>query len=304
MQRIVAEPAHARRASHGTGRAPRGRSLRRRLTCASVVACAPCAGLHVWSRLLRHAGGERPDRTSWRAAGRSRVSGRSGDAADDARSARARRRGARIRRSRELGLPDGKQLPQVSRTSGGRTSCGTWSRRPSSPSRRGAGASRWRAASPTAGISTRPARRRLALEAGGARRRRDRGRRRRRTRRSVTCRIRCSSTMLGWRETRLVGTIFHELAHERLYVAGRQRIQRGLRERRRGRGRAPLVHGAGRTARFDAYEPRRAREAEFVGAAARRAAPACERSTRRACRRELMRIEKQREFGRLKFDYR
>src|SRR5512145_347861 len=28
------------------------------------------------------------------------------------------------------------------------------------------------------------------------------------------------STMTGWRETRLVGTIFHELAHERVYVAG------------------------------------------------------------------------------------
>jgi predicted aminopeptidase len=28
------------------------------------------------------------------------------------------------------------------------------------------------------------------------------------------------NTMLGWRDTRLVGTIFHELAHERLYVAG------------------------------------------------------------------------------------
>ena len=28
------------------------------------------------------------------------------------------------------------------------------------------------------------------------------------------------STMLGWRDTRFVGTIFHELAHERLYVAG------------------------------------------------------------------------------------
>jgi len=28
------------------------------------------------------------------------------------------------------------------------------------------------------------------------------------------------NTMLGWRETRLVGTVFHELAHERLYVPG------------------------------------------------------------------------------------
>ena len=27
-------------------------------------------------------------------------------------------------------------------------------------------------------------------------------------------------SMLGWRETRLVGTIFHELAHEQLYVPG------------------------------------------------------------------------------------
>jgi predicted aminopeptidase len=45
-------------------------------------------------------------------------------------------------------------------------------------------------------------------------------------------------TMLRYGEERLAAIIFHELAHQRLYVEGRRRVQRKLRQfRRRGRGR-------------------------------------------------------------------
>lgn len=108
--------------------------------------------------------------------------------------------------------------------------------------------------------------------------------------------------MLGWRDTRLVATIFHELAHERLYVAGDSEFneafasvveEEGLRQWLQARGRA------GEIARFEAAGAREDAFAKLL------------LSTRRELKQlyasdltiEQKRIEKQREIGKLLFRY-
>jgi predicted aminopeptidase len=110
------------------------------------------------------------------------------------------------------------------------------------------------------------------------------------------------NTMLGWRDTRLVGTIFHELAHERLYVEGDSEFneafasvveQEGVRRWLAARGESDEL------ARYGVGLDREARFAMLL------------RSARERLRRlydsplspEAMALEKQREFGRLKFEY-
>ena len=110
------------------------------------------------------------------------------------------------------------------------------------------------------------------------------------------------SPMLAWPETRLAGTIFHELAHEQLYVPGDSEFneafasvveQEGVRRWLESRGRARELAGFEEASRRDEQFSQLLREMRG-------------RLTR-LYRSELaparMRIEKQREFGRLKFDY-
>ncbi len=109
-------------------------------------------------------------------------------------------------------------------------------------------------------------------------------------------------SMLAWRDTRLVGTLFHELAHERLYFPGDSEINEAFASVVEAEGLRRWLAAAGRTADLRAYEAAEAREAEFA-------------QLLRATRGELarlygsgrpvaeMRIEKQRAFGRLKFAY-
>jgi predicted aminopeptidase len=110
------------------------------------------------------------------------------------------------------------------------------------------------------------------------------------------------STMLRWRESRLVGTVFHELAHQRLYVKNDSAFneafasvveEEGVRRWFTERGDEPALTD---------YEARLEREAEFTEllrrSRARLAALYAE-----AGPAEETRVEKQREFGRLKFEY-
>jgi len=107
--------------------------------------------------------------------------------------------------------------------------------------------------------------------------------------------------MLGWSDTRLVGTIFHELAHERLYVSGDSGFNEAF---------ASVVEhavsGAGWPRRA-AEGPRGVRDVAAqtgrVRAAARSLTPRrCRTCTNRRCRaRDAQREEP--EFGRLKFEY-
>ena len=110
------------------------------------------------------------------------------------------------------------------------------------------------------------------------------------------------STMLGWRETRLVGTIFHELAHERLYVAGDSEFNEAF---------ASVVEEAGvrrwlatrrEERELTSYETSRRREADFA-ALLRGAREGLERLYSSPLPAPDMRVEKNRVFGRLKFAY-
>jgi len=110
------------------------------------------------------------------------------------------------------------------------------------------------------------------------------------------------NTMLGWDEARFVGTIFHELAHERLYVPGDSEFseafasvveQEGLRRWLLWRGDAAGL------ARQNASVARTAEFAALLRAARERLA----RLYASGADVATLRLEKQREFGRLKFEY-
>ena len=110
------------------------------------------------------------------------------------------------------------------------------------------------------------------------------------------------NTMLGWRESRFVGTIFHELAHERLYFTGDSEFNEAFATVVEDEGVRRWLVAHGRSAELEAYRLSASREADFA---------ALLRETRGRLARlyatqqpvEVLRVEKQREFGRLKFDY-
>jgi len=108
--------------------------------------------------------------------------------------------------------------------------------------------------------------------------------------------------MLAWRETRLVGTIFHELAHERVYFPGDSEFNEAFASVVEEEGVRRWLDKAGRLGELQAFLLAADREAEFA-------------ELLRESRGKLaqlydsrlpvagMRVEKQREFGRLKFAY-
>jgi len=110
------------------------------------------------------------------------------------------------------------------------------------------------------------------------------------------------NTMLGWRETRLVGTVFHELAHERVYVPGDSEFNEAFASVVEHEGVRRWLAARGRDGEFEAYRTALAREAQFA---------ALLRTTRERLRvlyasagpsPELW-ADKQRELGRLKYEY-
>ena len=110
------------------------------------------------------------------------------------------------------------------------------------------------------------------------------------------------STMLGWSETRLVGTIFHELAHERLYVPGDSAFNEAFANVVEVAGVRKWLLARGRPQDLEAYEASRRRQAEFVKLllGTRAGLSVLYASDLPP---EEMRIAKNREFGRLKFEY-
>jgi predicted aminopeptidase len=111
------------------------------------------------------------------------------------------------------------------------------------------------------------------------------------------------AAMLDWRDTRLVGTIFHELAHELLYVPGDSRFNEAFASVVEDEGIRRWLAARGVPRQEEKINDRAAqREREFA---------ALLRATRARLSRlyhsdlpeDEMRIEKQREFGRLKFEY-
>jgi predicted aminopeptidase len=108
--------------------------------------------------------------------------------------------------------------------------------------------------------------------------------------------------MLSWRDTRLVGTIFHELAHERLYFPGDSALNEAFASIVEEEGVRRWLRQVGRASEIAGYEAAIARQREFASllldARARLA-----RLYATNIAPEAMRIEKQREFGRLKYRY-
>jgi predicted aminopeptidase len=110
------------------------------------------------------------------------------------------------------------------------------------------------------------------------------------------------NTMLGWTDTRFVGTIFHELAHERLYVPGDSEFSEAFASVVEEEGARRWLLARGDSAGLDLYRAARAREAEFA-ALLRQARARLSRLYASGGPSDTMWIEKQRELGRLKFDY-
>lgn len=110
------------------------------------------------------------------------------------------------------------------------------------------------------------------------------------------------NTMLGWQDARLVGTIFHELAHERLYVPGDSEFNEAFASVVEAEGVRRWFAARGQDAALEAFRATQAREAGFATLLreTRDRLSALYASGRPV---DEMRIDKQREFGRLKSAY-
>lgn len=110
------------------------------------------------------------------------------------------------------------------------------------------------------------------------------------------------NTMLAWREARLVGTIFHELAHERLYVQGDSEFNEAFATVVEAAGTERWFAIQGQQSQLQAFALADSRERDFSAllAAARLRLQTLYDSPLPPAQ---MRIAKQREFGRLQFDY-
>jgi len=110
------------------------------------------------------------------------------------------------------------------------------------------------------------------------------------------------NTMLGWAEVRFVGTIFHELAHERLYVAGDSEFSEAFASVVEREGLRRWLLARGDAAGLERLDESAARESEFA-ALLRSARERLEQLYASGVEASALRVEKQREFGRLKFEY-
>jgi predicted aminopeptidase len=110
------------------------------------------------------------------------------------------------------------------------------------------------------------------------------------------------NTMLGWRDTRLVGTIFHELAHERLYVPGDSEFNEAFASVVEQEGVRRWLLARGEAAELERFRAGLAREAEFA-TLLRAARERLQRLYASGLPAAAMAADKQREFGRLKFEY-
>jgi predicted aminopeptidase len=110
------------------------------------------------------------------------------------------------------------------------------------------------------------------------------------------------STMLAWTETRLVGTIFHEMAHEQLYVRGDSSFNEAYATVIAKEGLRQWLVERGEQDQLELVRESAARERQF-SELLRRTRERLAALYRSGLPPESMRIEKQRLFGRLKFEY-
>jgi predicted aminopeptidase len=110
------------------------------------------------------------------------------------------------------------------------------------------------------------------------------------------------NTMLEWTEVRLVGTVFHELAHERLYVPGDSEFNEAFASVVEQEGVQRWLAARGDAAGLERHRAMLGREAEFA-ALLRAARERLALLYAAAAPGPGLWLEKQREFGRLKFEY-
>jgi len=110
------------------------------------------------------------------------------------------------------------------------------------------------------------------------------------------------NTMLNWGESRFVGTIFHELAHERLYVPGDSEFNEAFASVVEDAGVRRWFQAQGRTPDLAAYQLAVSREVEFT-ALLRDVRDRLAALYAGGLPVDDTRVGKQREFGRLKFAY-
>ncbi len=109
-------------------------------------------------------------------------------------------------------------------------------------------------------------------------------------------------SMLGWSDTRLVGTIFHELAHERLYFAGDSALNEAFASVVEDEGIRRWLQHQGREGEIAGHEVAVTRQKDFASLL-RDARGLLARLYASGVPPDVMRSEKQREFGRLEFRY-
>jgi predicted aminopeptidase len=109
-------------------------------------------------------------------------------------------------------------------------------------------------------------------------------------------------SMLAWRDARLVGTIFHELAHERVYFAGDSEVNEAFASVVEDEGIRRWLQQQGRDGEIDAHGAAMARRKDFA-ALLRDARSRLAELYASDLPSDAMRVEKQREFGRLKYGY-
>jgi predicted aminopeptidase len=110
------------------------------------------------------------------------------------------------------------------------------------------------------------------------------------------------NTMLGWSDAQLAGTLFHELAHQLLYVAGDSEFNEAFATVVEDVGLERWLKFKGRDQELDAWRLQRKRNVEFIELLL---------ETRERLRTlyesgssaDEMRMRKHQEFGRLKFEY-
>ena len=110
------------------------------------------------------------------------------------------------------------------------------------------------------------------------------------------------NTMMGWSDARLVGTVFHELAHRRLYVPGDSAFNEGYASVVEAAGLRLWFESRGEQAALDAWLESRRRREQFLDLLAGTAS-----GLRALYLQPLdpgsMRVEKNRLFGELKYQY-
>jgi predicted aminopeptidase len=110
------------------------------------------------------------------------------------------------------------------------------------------------------------------------------------------------NTMLGWSDAQLAATLFHELAHQLIYVPGDSQFNEAFATLVEEAGLERWLNFTGRTKELENWHAQNGRNQEFIQLLLN-ARERLQTLYESAIPAPAMRIRKQEEFGRLKFEY-